>query len=205
MEKIFGPFSGNKKNKKDHKTNGEQNRRTIPAISDHFWKRQLGQLATTLSMCDAQPDGGHQRKGPRIASWEVRLSSRAPTTGAREGGVRGIPECHCADSDGWETGGMSTLKTRKTASRTGTRGEPENREGARPRQDPMVVQKLLRHFRGCGILPRHGGCMGGRMSHAKSAKSAKSAGGNREKEIHKNVSNAPARPRMAGRREGCLH
>ncbi|MBR4250797.1 MAG: hypothetical protein IKQ15_00660 [Kiritimatiellae bacterium] len=42
-------------------------------------------------------------------------------------------------------------------------------------------------------------------SHAKSAKSAKCAGGKREMGIYKNVSNAAARPRMAGRREGCLH
>ena len=31
------------------------------------------------------------------------------------------------------------------------------------------------------------------------------SGRKREKEIYKNVSNAAARPRMAGRREGCLH
>ncbi len=52
---------------------------------------------------------------------EVRLSSRAPTARSRKGGVRRLPECHYADA--WETGGMSTLKSRKTASRTGTRLE----------------------------------------------------------------------------------
>ena len=43
------------------------------------------------------------------------------------------------------------------------------------------------------------------MSHAKSAKAAKGAGGEREVGIYKNVSNAAARTWMAGRREGCLH
>ncbi len=62
-----------------------------------------------------------KEKGHRIARWEVRLSSRAPTAGAREGGVRGIPECRCAESDGWECGRDAYMKTRKTASRTGTR------------------------------------------------------------------------------------
>ena len=54
---------------------------------------------------------------------EVRLSSRAPTAGAREGGVKGLPECPRANSDGWSVGGMSTLKTKNTAPRTGTRLE----------------------------------------------------------------------------------
>ena len=38
-----------------------------------------------------------------------------------DGNLQECLECRCADLDGWETGGMSTLKTRKTASRTGTR------------------------------------------------------------------------------------
>ena len=43
------------------------------------------------------------------------------------------------------------------------------------------------------------------MSHAKSPKAAKGAGGEREVGIYKNVSNAAARTRMDGRREGCPH
>ncbi len=141
LEKIFAPFPGNKTN---NKTPGGQNRRTIPTIPDNCLRRQLGQPGTTPSRCRADNSARRQvangieggisatkdTKGTK-RDWktsernplvrEVRLSSRAPTAGAREGGVRGIPECRSAASDGWEAGGMSTLKTRKTASRTGMR------------------------------------------------------------------------------------
>ena len=40
-----------------------------------------------------------------------------------EGHLQECLECRCASSDGWEAGGMSTLKTKKTASRTGRRLE----------------------------------------------------------------------------------
>ncbi len=43
--------------------------------------------------------------------------------GTRGGNLQECPEYRCAESNGWEAGGMSTLKTRKTASRTGTRLE----------------------------------------------------------------------------------
>jgi hypothetical protein len=68
----------------------------------------------------------------------------------------------------------------------------------------MLVQKVQRHFRGCGILPRPSGWIEECLTQSPQRPP-------REREeigrpgIHKNVPNAAERPRMAGRREGCLH
>ncbi len=131
LEKNFRPIF-----RKQKEQNGQQNnRRTKPSDnSDNCLRRQLGQLGTTLSRCRADNSarrkvangiaGGisatkdtkgtkrERRTSEKISHvWEVRLSSRAPAAGAREGGVRGIPECRSTASDGWNAGGMSTLKT----------------------------------------------------------------------------------------------
>ena len=109
----------------------------------------------------AQRESGKQAKEP---VWEVRLSTRAPTSGAREGGVRGIPECRSKDSDAWETGGMSTLKTRKTASRTGTRlgGGWRETTGTVPQRPKNLFRWRLAPFLG-GNGDFLGGFLGGRM------------------------------------------
>lgn len=81
--------------------------------------REAGGILATKDTKGTKRDRKTSERIPLVR--EVRLSSRAPTAGAREGGVRGIPECRCAASEAWETGGMSTSKTRKNASLTGTR------------------------------------------------------------------------------------
>ena len=48
--KIFGSVSGNKKNKKDNKTSGEQKGQTITTIPDNSFLRQLGQHGTTCAL-----------------------------------------------------------------------------------------------------------------------------------------------------------
>ena len=63
-------------------------------------------------------DGGRQL-GQRGTTCALRAER------VREGGgeLHECLGCRYADLDGWETEGMSTLKTKKTASRTGTRLE----------------------------------------------------------------------------------
>ncbi len=59
--------------------------------------------------------------GWKNVSRKVRQVRQVCGRESREGNPQECLECPCTASDGWETGGMSTLKTKKTASRTGTR------------------------------------------------------------------------------------
>ena len=77
LEKNFGPFPGNKKNKKDNKTTGGQNRQTIPTIPDNCLRRQLGQPGTTLQGLTQSPPSVRVGNG----RWESTRMSRMPLRG----------------------------------------------------------------------------------------------------------------------------
>ncbi len=79
LENIFGPFPGNKKNKKDNKTTGGQNRQTIPTIPDNCLRRQLGQPGTTLQgLTQSSPSppsvrvGSGRRESTRMSRMPLR-------------------------------------------------------------------------------------------------------------------------------------
>ena len=64
--------------------------------------REAGGILATKDTKGTKRDRKTSERLPHVR--EVRLSSRAPTPEAREGGVREIPECRCAASDAWECG-----------------------------------------------------------------------------------------------------
>ena len=62
----------------------------------------------------------HLSLRPKGATASCRAFADGEREEAGEGNLQECLECRRAAPDGWETGGMSTLKTKKTASRTGT-------------------------------------------------------------------------------------
>ncbi len=213
--KDFHPFSNDWKKFSDHfletkrtkRTTkiGGQNPQTITTISDNSfekttwttWGNSFNVRRPTGRRPSKKRPSNRQLGGATFQSRPNGLSAGGRRKGNPRMPLRGL---------GWLGDGRDVYienQENRFADRNAWRAR-EQRRGQTP-PGPDGCSEGPAPLPGVRHLAAPWRMLGGRMPHAKSAKSAKSAGGNREKEIHKNVSNAPARPRMAGRREGCLH
>ena len=159
--KFFCPFSNDWKkfraiSGKQKEQKGQQNKRRTKPSDNTDYSRQLFE-ETTWTTRDRQPCKVSRkvRQVRQVCGWE---------TG--DGNLQECLECRCAESDGRETGGMSTLKTKKTASRTGTRlGSGRGETTWTTRDNFCKVRRPTgrRVFWRCDILPRpaHGRRMKG--------------------------------------------
>ena len=87
-----------------------------PEVTRCLFRRSCATSGGAAS-CRAQADGW------KNVLRKVRQVRQVYGREAGGGNPQECPECRRESPDGWETGGMSTLKTKKTASRTGTLGE----------------------------------------------------------------------------------
>jgi hypothetical protein len=138
---ISGTLSGNKTNKKANKTPGDQNRRTISAMnfSDNpNNSRQLLQGAPPNRAAAVKEEARRQLGGATFQS---------SPSGRRAGGDwgRGRPARG-------EKAKKKTSETPNVFHNLPSSGAPGSRTSG---SHALLVQKAPRHFRGCGILPRH--------------------------------------------------
>ena len=132
-----GAFLGNKKNKKDDKTSGGQNRQTIPTISDNYFWRQLKQPGTTLSRCRA--DNSARRKkveGSAEGMREERKDKQGKGERPAGGPLRGRQTGHRKTRN---AGG----KRRDVSLRRRRKVEAQRLGGVSPRADFLAVPYSL--------------------------------------------------------------